>query len=87
MVANRSDDTQREEEVFTRKYLYTNLSDGLTCYLRLSSVFKRLITSLMQSTDYGEIPTSIHLELSSQQRYTRLQSTADTSDSLKYCGY
>lgn len=62
---------------------------GFACYLRLSSVSKRLITSLMQPTNYGEIPTSIHLnlELLSQHRYTRLQSIADTSNALKHCRY
>lgn len=42
---------------------------------------------LCKPTIYGGIPTSIHLGLLSQHRYTRLQSTADTSNSLKHCGY
>lgn len=52
-VPNISNDTQREEEIITRKYLNTDLLDGLTCYLRSSRVFKRLMTSYATKRLWG----------------------------------
>lgn len=97
-VPNISNDTQREEEIITRKYLNTDLLDGLTCYLRSSRVFKRLMTSYATKrlwgnsyiyTPWAVITTKIH-KATEHSRHLRLPKVlwilTDNTD-RSYCTY